>query len=122
MSEDTGDIAEELVASWFSGDVVRLRTPADGRPICPVCGLKWDAGAEPAWAKNGEMTAEGVPLVEPNWGICPCCNTEFGNDDVNGPAETLEASWARLRADWLDKHGATDSARRQLRDNLGPDV
>jgi len=122
MPENTGETPEELVASWFSGDVVRLRKPVDGRHVCPVCGMKWEAGAEPAWVKTSESTAEGLPMVEPNWGICPCCDTEFGNDDVNGPAESLGSSWARLRAEWLARDGATDAALKQLRENLGLDV
>ncbi len=122
MEKNSQEIIEESVASVFSGEIVRLRWAVDGRPICPVCGCKWHPGAESAWTKTGEFSNEGMPIVEPCWSSCTCCDTEFGNDDVPGPNGTLESSWASLRERWLQKTGMIDSSLQQLKNNLGINI
>ena len=97
MDEPTENVVAETFAVHATGELVRLRRTSDGRPICPVCGMVWPAGADPAWEVTGERTPAGVPTVTPSWGICPGCGTEFGLDDEWGPGETLEAAWAALR-------------------------
>lgn len=122
MASSQEPIVEEVVASAITGDVVRLRRTSDGRPICPVCGCVWRSGAEHAWDKTGSTTEGGLPVVDPSWEMCPCCKTEFGNDDAHGPDETLESSWAFLRERWLEKTGRSAAALEQVRDHLGLDL
>jgi hypothetical protein len=107
----------EVSEAALTGDPVHLRTTPDGSPICPVCGSIFEVGAESAWTKTGEFTARGLPIVRPSWGICPCCHTEFGNDDTPNPGETLEAVWAELRQKWLQQAPNKSDALKQLREN-----
>jgi hypothetical protein len=122
MASDREPIVEEVVADAINGDVVRLRSTSDGRPICPVCGCVWSSGAEHAWDKTGSTIEGGLPVVGPSGGICPCCKTEFGNDDAPDPGETLEMSWAVLRERWLQKTGRNAAALEQVREHLGLDL
>jgi len=36
----------------------------------------------------------GMPYPPKDYNICPCCGTEFGNDDA-------DRSYAELRAEWI---------------------
>ncbi len=122
MASSREPIVEERVVSAFTGETAHLRRTSDGCPICPVCGCVWSPGADHAWDYSGSKTEEGLPLVGPSGGICPCCITEFGNDDVPEPGETLDEVWADLRERWLQKRGRDAAAMEQVRDNLGLDL
>src|SRR5687767_13633759 len=115
-------LIEEIVRADLTGNLVRLRTTAGGSPVCPVCGCLWSVGTEHAWQKQGNRDAGGVPTASPTFSICPCCNTEFGNDDIPGPNETLESTWAILRERWLKRVERSDKALAQLREHLGLEV
>lgn len=108
----------EAARAATTGDLVHLRTASDGSPICPVCGCVWPHGAGHAWGGTGEMAAHGLTIVGPSWDTCPCCKTEFGNDDVPDEGETLEQSWAVLRTRWLERVGRAPDVLAQLRHNL----
>src|SRR5882724_9704767 len=36
--------------------------------------------------------------------ICPCCGTEFGNDDFEVSHEELRKAWLRAGAQWFSEH------------------
>jgi hypothetical protein len=101
---------------------VSLRSTAEGEPICPVCGAIWAAGAEHAWHLTNETTDDGLVVVMPSWSICMQCETEFGNDDIPEEGQTLDQSWALLRAKWLARSSRTPEALAQLRTNLHLEV
>jgi hypothetical protein len=50
---------------------------------CPVC-----------------MYAE-MPYPPADYDICPCCGTEFGNDDADLSNEQLRERWIRCGARWF---------------------
>lgn len=112
-------VVEELSAVYLTGEIVRLRWTADGCPICPVCGLVFHAQGEASWRKSGQFTEGGLPIVQPTWGICPDCNTEFGEDDVPARGESLELAWANLRREWLAKVGGNAEVLARIRLHLG---
>jgi hypothetical protein len=95
-------IKSALVYAVPPCQTVTLRWTDDGRPICPVCDNIPPAGAEAAWETNGgEVAANGLPVVYPSYGICSRCHTQFGEDDMPGPGETLTEIWGTLRERWL---------------------
>ena len=49
---------------------------------CPVCGY------------------DGMPDPPADFEICPCCGTEFGNDDFDATHEELRARWVAGGARW----------------------
>ena len=110
------------VQTATTGAVGHLRTTPDGKPVCPVCGCVWPNGAEAAWSETGEAFPDGVAIVAPSWDICPCCHTEFGNEDVPDHGNSLDHVWAVLRQKWLQHVGRSADALRQVRENLGVDV
>jgi hypothetical protein len=50
---------------------------------CPVCGYP------------------SLPYPPNGYHICPCCSTEFGNDDVYYTHEQLREMWIAGGADWF---------------------
>ncbi len=58
---------------------------------CPVC------GATLPWPPN-------------NFHICPCCRTEFENDDADMTHEELRAAWIVNGAHWLGRRVPAPSA------------
>jgi hypothetical protein len=73
--------------------------------VCPVCFY------------------EKLPYPPSDYHICPCCGTEFGNDDAEFSHDQLREMWIAGGANWffgrapkdwspslqLQKHGATVS-------------
>lgn len=53
------------------------------RYTCPVC-----------------LFAE-LPYPPKDYHICPCCSTEFGNDDVDFSHEQLRGMWIASGASWF---------------------
>jgi rubredoxin len=53
---------------------------------CPVCGFD----------KLTEMPRD--------FAICPCCGTEFGNDDYDRSHEQLREEWLRAGAHWFNEY------------------
>lgn len=53
------------------------------RYVCPVCG----------YAK--------LPYPPQDYHICPCCGTEFGNDDVEFSYSQLREMWIAAGARWF---------------------
>ena len=43
----------------------------------------------------------GMPDPPENYNICPCCGTEFGNDDADHTYEELRSDWIRRGAPWF---------------------
>jgi hypothetical protein len=119
MSQSDLSFADQLVWVDITHETVRLRRSQDNRPVCPVCGILGRPGEEDAWHDIGERSVNGLPIVLGSYSICPCCNTEFGNDDAPNPGESLAHAWASLRRRWLDRVGWTKDALEQLRRNLG---
>src|ERR1700754_1317275 len=84
-------------------DYLRFRSALNGESfelpfigessVCPVCGLVGPPNAEPPWEETGETSSDGTPIASPSYGICPCCRTEFGNDDIPDPGQSLADSW-----------------------------
>jgi hypothetical protein len=50
---------------------------------CPVCSYK------------------NMPFPPEDYNICPCCGTEFGNDDAYATHEQLLMRWLRNGAPWF---------------------
>ena len=50
---------------------------------CPVCGFPT------------------LPYPPSNYHICPCCSTEFGNDDADYTHEQLREMWIAGGASWF---------------------
>jgi hypothetical protein len=50
---------------------------------CPVCSYK------------------NMPFPPEDYNICPCCGTEFGNDDANTTHDELLARWLHNGAPWF---------------------
>lgn len=50
--------------------------------ICPVCAYI------------------DLPFAPADFNICPCCGTEFGNDDFDNSCEILRQNWTRTGAKW----------------------
>jgi hypothetical protein len=50
--------------------------------LCPVCGYN-------------------MPYPANNYHICPCCGTEFGNDDARDTHEELRRRWIDAGAHWF---------------------
>jgi hypothetical protein len=53
------------------------------RMICPVCGYK------------------NLPYPPQDYNICPCCSTEFGNDDAIYSHRQLLGMWIAGGANWF---------------------
>lgn len=43
----------------------------------------------------------GLPYPPANYEICPCCGTEFGNDDAQFSHEQLRSAWLQRGAPWF---------------------
>lgn len=56
-TNDPREPVELSLVSVFSGETLRLKWTADGRPICPVCRETWPKNAEHAWTLTGETAA-----------------------------------------------------------------
>jgi hypothetical protein len=63
-------------------------TTTIGSYVCPVCGSNSLFG--PAYDNPGA----------PSYEICPCCGTEFGNDDFSVSHEVLRQRWLDNGARW----------------------
>lgn len=68
--------------------------------ICPVCG----------WDKLDEKPEKQ------DYNICPCCFTEFGNDDCkfderSGESLSLKDAWSILTKKWLEQGMKWHSSR-----------
>ena len=50
---------------------------------CPVC------------------TYAALPYPPRDYHVCPCCGTEFGNDDAEYTHEQLRQSWVERGAHWF---------------------
>jgi hypothetical protein len=98
---------------------VVLRTTSAGAPVCPVCGAISPPGSEAAWHDSGQKTRDGMTIVAPSYGVCPTCHTEYGNDDMPAPSQTLDQRWGVLRERWWEQNGRSPVALAQLRENLG---
>ena len=44
---------------------------------------------------------DAVPYPPEDYHICPCCGTEFGNDDVEYTYAELRQKWAESGAHWF---------------------
>jgi hypothetical protein len=90
---------------------VTLYRSESGEFACPVCGC---------FLGNPPYDIEtGAPSME--W--CPCCDTQFGWDDIippDSPAQTLEKKWKELRETWLLERSSAEDARKYLK-NIGID-
>jgi predicted RNA-binding Zn-ribbon protein involved in translation (DUF1610 family) len=64
--------------------------PSD-QNVCPVCGFT--GLAEPAYDEHRSASFE----------ICPCCGTEFGNDDATRSHADLRAAWLAGGARWYSR-------------------
>jgi len=42
-----------------------------------------------------------LPFEPKNYHICPCCGTEFGNDDAEMSPKELREDWLRQGAPWF---------------------
>lgn len=42
-----------------------------------------------------------MPYPPENYNICPCCGTEFGNDDIEYSYEELRYQWIVSGAQWF---------------------
>jgi len=42
-----------------------------------------------------------LPFYPADFEICPCCGTEFGNDDERVPHATLRTEWINRGARWF---------------------
>lgn len=42
-----------------------------------------------------------LPYPPKDYHICPCCGTEFGNDDAEFSHEQLRGMWVASRAPWF---------------------
>lgn len=51
--------------------------------ICPVCAYK------------------NLPYPPEDYNICPCCGTEFGNDDAQFTHEQLQRQWIAAGSPWF---------------------
>jgi hypothetical protein len=51
--------------------------------ICPVCLYK------------------DLPYAPNNYNICPCCGTEFGNDDAFATHADLQRAWVEAGMPWF---------------------
>jgi len=60
--------------------------------VCPVCG--YPDLDEPPYDSHGS----------PNFGICPCCGVEFGNDDWERPHSALRDDWAKKKYAWFSQY------------------
>lgn len=71
---------------------------------CPVCGF--GGLDEPPYDEDGCAS----------FNICPCCGTEFGNDDFRSSHEQLRADWFAKGMPWWSKGGPPEGwdPRRQL--------
>ncbi len=93
-----------------NGEAVRLREAADGRFICPICGLL-AAGPPPYDPRTSR----------PSYQFCPGCENQFGWDDIispEAPAGAQAVKWAELREQWVRTIATPELAAEQLR-NLG---
>jgi len=45
-----------------------------------------------------------MPYPPRDFDICPCCGTEFGNDDVEYTHEELRTAWIENGAQWFYEH------------------
>jgi hypothetical protein len=43
----------------------------------------------------------GMPYPPKDYNICPCCGTEFGNDDAEHSYEELRDKWIASGAPWF---------------------
>lgn len=58
---------------------------------------------------------DAMPYPPEDYNICPCCGTEFGNDDVEYSYDELRYAWIRNGAHWFfDQSPANWSAWAQL--------
>jgi len=58
-----------------------------------------------------------LPFEPKNYHICPCCGTEFGNDDAEMSPKKLRDDWLRQGAPWFfGRPPAGWSAEQQLDD------
>lgn len=56
---------------------------------CPVCGFT------------------GLPDPPKDFNICPCCGTEFENDDFDATHEELRAAWVANGSKWWSNYTKT---------------
>ena len=52
------------------------------------------------------------PMADPprDWNICPCCGTEFGNDDYDRTHAELRAAWEAKGRPWFSRaRGGSDT-------------
>lgn len=42
-----------------------------------------------------------LPYPPRDYHICPCCGTEFGNDDIDVTHEQLREMWIAMGAEWF---------------------
>lgn len=45
-----------------------------------------------------------MPYPPRDYDICPCCGTEFGNDDVEYTLEALRNAWVENGVRWFYEH------------------
>lgn len=89
-----------------------IKISASGGWFCPVCGDKKLPGVQLPYGTTGMHTGGSHD-------ICSCCETEYGLDDWSPGLSCLDAEWARVRLDWLDRSGWNAEALAQLEQNLG---
>ena len=92
------------------------RTTTGGH-VCPVCGLVSEKMQHGAWDSDGRTRASnGIDVIgAPSYDICPCCETQFGLDDMGMFDATVQGSWRLLRQAWLAKTRFSKEAIEQIR-------
>ena len=64
-----------------------------------------------------------MPYPPRDYDICPCCGTEFGNDDVEYALEDLRNAWIANGAQWFYEQPPADwNPWLQLIAGGGPDL
>lgn len=93
-----------------NGETAMLRSTSSAQYICPVCGRLLDFAPYD--------TATGTPSRD----YCPCCETQFGWDDIippDAPVGSFARRWRELRENWLRDASRNDESEAQLA-NLPP--
>jgi hypothetical protein len=89
------------------------------RSACPVCGCI-SKGDDPYYALDASADGGSANLGTgvASFDTCPCCKTEFGNDDwVDGVS--VSEQWTVLRDRWLERQRWSEDALAQVFDGLG---
>lgn len=103
-------------ARFPGGETIAIRQLAADEWPCPICGIPWPYPPITPARDNNDISH----IVDGD--ICDGCNVEYGTQVFYLPHAPLDGIRRQLiwfRVQWLDRVGWSESALRQLHDNLG---